>query len=57
MRMLKIKRDCAVCLNEKEIEIRSEACQMWLQDDRELLISGVCGACFDKLFRPEEREE
>ena len=25
--------------------------------DRELLISGTCSACFDKLFPPEEEEE
>ena len=23
-------------------------------DDRELLISGICGPCFDKMFPPEE---
>jgi hypothetical protein len=25
-------------------------------DQRELLISGVCGECFDKMFTPEEDE-
>ncbi len=67
---LKINKTCKICLDEKEVEVSGPAFIAWhkgelIQDampeisaaDRELLVSGVCGTCFDKMFPPEEEGE
>lgn len=54
---------CCECGKEYNFEVPREAVLAWRdgariqdaipmlnQDERELLISGICGACFDKIF-------
>lgn len=54
---------CCVCRKEHHIEAPTEAIHAWLKgtlvqdalpmlspDDREMLVSGICSECFDKLF-------
>ena len=65
--MLKIQRQCKICRKVFTVEISEEAYEMWMNgvniqdaapemsaDDRELLISGFCGKCYDSLFEGEE---
>lgn len=57
---------CSMCKQRKDITISAEAYRRWQKgeliqrvmpelsaDDRELLISGICGPCFDKLFKED----
>lgn len=54
---------CRMCNNSKRFRLSTAAFDAWnkgeliqrafptlSEDDRELLISGACGPCFDKLF-------
>lgn len=58
---------CDVCKIEKPVHCTDEHYQRWRDGEliqrampdvpageRELLVSGVCGECFDKLFGEEE---
>lgn len=60
-------KTCSVCGVTHEIEVRAEDFRRWKRtdniqdvfpylsaDDRELLISGICGSCFDDMFGEEE---
>lgn len=62
-----IKQTCFMCNKTYEVEMDANAYRRWMNgehiqdvapeltiDERELLISGVCGKCFDNLFPPEE---
>jgi hypothetical protein len=62
-----ITKTCRECGIEKYIECDPAAVMSWQAgvhiqdampevsaDDRELLISGICGQCFDKLFEEDE---
>lgn len=59
-------RTCQGCKESKQIEVNDKDVNAWENgahiqtvmpylsaDDRELLISGVCGTCFDKLFETD----
>ena len=67
MSKMRIERKCICCNANRVVEMDSEAYTRWMQgehiqdvapelseDDRELLISGVCGPCFDEMFAEEE---
>jgi hypothetical protein len=58
--------DCRMCKKHKRLEVTHEEYKQYdkgamIQDafptmdagDRELLISGICGPCFDSMFPPE----
>ena len=62
--------DCVQCKETQSITVGSEDLANWHNgdliqdampylsaDDREVLISGTCGACFDKMFGDEEEIE
>lgn len=62
-----VKQTCLMCNRTYEIEMDVDAYKKWIAgsniqdvapelsiDERELLISGVCGNCFDELFQDEE---
>jgi len=57
---------CRMCGETTEIHLNKKDFDMWKKgkpiqdalhylsaDQRELLLSGTCGTCFDKLFPPE----
>ena len=63
---VKILAKCMFCKKEHLIEIPKSGYDAWYRgfpiqdalpmlsaDDRELLVSGICGTCYDKIF-PEE---
>lgn len=66
--MLKIEATCDMCKKTHTIEVPKAGYMQWLNggariqdampqlsdDDRELLISGTCGPCFDSLFADDE---
>lgn len=58
-----IEKVCMDCKNLVKIEVEEKAYEKWKDgtriqqampmlsaDEREILISGVCGPCFDKMF-------
>ena len=58
---------CRVCLNQVEMQVHIEDVTAWengeliqiampylTPDEREVLISGTCGPCFDRMFGGEE---
>lgn len=59
---------CRCCNKEKTLPVDSERYQKWRDgkdyiqnlfpelsaEDRELMLSGTCGPCFDKMFPAEE---
>jgi len=58
---------CIECKDLKQVKVGMEAYKKWqnglyIQDafpelsagDRELMISGICGECYDKMFKEEE---
>jgi len=62
--------DCVKCKETQSITVGSEDLANWhngdlIQDampylsagEREVLVSGTCGACFDKMFGDEEEIE
>lgn len=64
-----VARTCRICKKVHQLELPRAGYIAWQQgeyiqkalghlsaDGRELLISGVCGPCFDKMF-PEETSE
>jgi len=68
--MLRVQKKCRICgevytipMTETEHELLmsgvhiQDALPNHSADDRELLLSGICGKCFDELFYGEEAEE
>jgi len=64
---MSIKITCKMCKIEKEVNAKEEDIKLWKDGmfiqkalpylsagDRELLISHICGDCFDKLFEDDE---
>jgi hypothetical protein len=62
-----IQTTCRECKSVKVVNVNADDYKAWLKggliqnvmpylsaDERELLISGVCGECFDKMFPPED---
>jgi hypothetical protein len=62
--------DCVRCKESQSITVGTEDLANWRDgaliqdtmpylsaDDREVLISGTCGSCFDKMFGDEEENE
>jgi hypothetical protein len=58
---------CIQCRKPRAFEVTKEGYDAWVngahiqndmpsvpEDDREILISQVCGPCFDKMFREDE---
>ena len=59
-----IVKTCRKCGEQTEIAVPEDGYNQWLgrraciqdampkvsADDRELMISGICGSCFDKMF-------
>lgn len=65
---LLLKVECFMCKQIYRLSVDTQAYRDWnngklIQDafpemskgDRELLISGMCGSCFDKAFKEEEQ--
>lgn len=61
--MKTISKQCMMCNQIVEIEVKIEDYQSWQEgahiqnafpyltiDEREMLVSGTCGPCFDKMF-------
>ena len=61
---------CTNCEQLKEFTVQTAHYQAWIsgtviqaampeisEDERELLISGMCGTCFDALFADEDEDE
>ena len=62
--MLRITVTCIICGEEKSVEVPTEAFFKWYKhgiaiqyampmlsaDDRELLMSQICGKCFERVF-------
>lgn len=69
-RTMELSRTCIMCGTNQSLMVKPDD---WLArergalaqdaypylsaDDRELLISGVCGICYDKMFDDENSEE
>lgn len=64
---MKIQKQCKMCRKVYTLEVSEEGYEMMLAgahiqdafpelsvDDRELLISGICGKCFDDIFAADE---
>lgn len=64
---MRIWKSCSCCNTRRVVEMDDKAYVRWMHgeyiqdvapelsvDDRELLISGICGECFDKMFGEEE---
>jgi hypothetical protein len=62
-----IEKQCAMCKQVQKIEVCANDYDAWRQgaliqnvfdylseDERELLMSGICGKCYDKYFGGEE---
>ena len=60
---MEVTRKCLVCRKVKVIEVSAKGYSNWKHgmpiqqalpevnaDDRELLMTEICGACYDKLF-------
>ena len=67
---MKIQRVCPHCHKLQTIEVQVSQYNRWMAgeniqiafpdltaDQREILISGICPECWDKIFPPEEDEE
>lgn len=65
---IKIEETCWKCLSSSTVEVQTSDLAAWQHgelaqnafpylsvNERELLISGTCGECFDEMF-PEEEE-
>lgn len=61
--MVEISCVCAICGKGRTVKVSKVGYDRWLKgeliqnalpelsvDDRELLMSGICGECFDKIF-------
>ena len=67
--MLVIKRSCVVCSKQLVVRVPKEGYDQWINglsiqkamphvsdSDREVLLSGICSECFDKIFAEERYE-
>ena len=67
--LVKITSECICCGKVQSVELNESVYMKWIRgehiqdvapelsiDDREFLISGVCGPCFDAMFADEEEE-
>ncbi|NLD21637.1 MAG: hypothetical protein GX664_04025 [Bacteroidales bacterium] len=58
--------NCIICGKQYSFEVSDEGYKRWLEgehiqyalptltpDQREIMISGICGKCFDKMFEGE----
>jgi hypothetical protein len=66
-----ISRNCIQCGTNVKFEIMSEDYDLWKDcgvliqealwyipaDQREMLLSGICGACWDKMFAEDSEED
>lgn len=63
---IEVTKTCGICKGTKTLTLPKDGYESWTNgtfvqlalpglsaDDRELLISGTCGPCFDGLFAPE----
>lgn len=70
MGIMKTTRTCTECGRVVRLLLDSISYARWQRgalvqiafphlsdDDREILVSGICGKCFDKIGEQEEREE
>lgn len=68
--LVRITSECICCGKVQSIELNESVYVKWIRgehiqdvapelsvDDRELLISGVCGTCFDTMFADDDEEE
>lgn len=66
---MKIQKQCKMCRKLYTLEVSNVGYEMMLAgahiqdafpelslDDRELLISGICGKCFDDIFAEDEED-
>ena len=62
-----MEKQCSVCRETKTVDATPEQVAAWKagaliqnampnvpKDQRELLMSGICGTCFDRMFRDDE---
>jgi len=67
--MMTLERNCIFCGKHKEIKVNAADYTDWTNGkliqkampylrpaDREMLISGICPDCWDKMFSPKEDE-
>lgn len=65
--MIKIHKECKLCKTSRTIEVKKDDYEKVQQgehiqnampyltaDERELLISGICGTCFDEMFGDDD---
>lgn len=65
--IVQIQKKCKACGKPHTIEVDDKKFQLWMSgkvhiqnalpnisdNDRELLLSGICGKCFDEIFKEE----
>lgn len=62
--------NCVSCKGEKEVQVQQRDLEAYQEGahvqhafpylstgDRELLVSGICGDCFDKIFADEDEDD
>lgn len=67
---MKIQKKCNICGKLHVLDVKEESYKLYLSgvhiqdalpelsvDDRELLISGICGTCFDAIFSSDDEDE
>jgi hypothetical protein len=67
--MKEIKKKCVCCGEEYTVKVHEEDYEKWKDgelvqvafpyltaDERELFITGICGICFDDLFKRKGKE-
>lgn len=67
--MITIKKTCVMCKTNHELQVNDQdlvrlqngehiqdVMPYLSADERELLISGICGKCFDKVFEDDEED-
>lgn len=68
--LVRITSECICCGKVQSIQLNESVYVKWIRgehiqdvapelsvDDREFLISGVCGTCFDNMFADEEEDD
>ena len=66
-RNMKVTKECRICNKPQTLEVNYDGCVKWQEgayiqnampylnvDERELLISGTCRDCFDRMFGEED---
>lgn len=69
MSIVTIRDNCCRCDRKVEFEVKSEEFKNWMDgmfiqkampdlnaDQREFLMSGICGSCFNEMFGPEDSD-